>query len=80
MQALTGPCRASRLFAGLCDPRHSRRQFQRCCFLCSRSPPAPTSTSMLVKAVQLGVSRCAGRATIADSPRGQGCTPSTGAR
>eukprot|EP00969_Alexandrium_andersonii_P300969 13306110-Alexandrium_andersonii.AAC.1 len=35
---------------------------------------------MLVKSVQLGLSRCTGRATMADSPRGQGRTPSTEAQ
>eukprot|EP00969_Alexandrium_andersonii_P188447 8327584-Alexandrium_andersonii.AAC.1 len=31
---------------------------------------------MLVKSVQLGSSRCAGRATIAEMPLGQGRSPS----
>eukprot|EP00969_Alexandrium_andersonii_P170156 7523257-Alexandrium_andersonii.AAC.1 len=34
---------------------------------------------MLVKAVQLVFCRCGGCATMADSPRGQGWAPSTGA-
>eukprot|EP00969_Alexandrium_andersonii_P232786 10278022-Alexandrium_andersonii.AAC.1 len=36
-----------------------------------------TRTSMLVKSVQLGLGRCAGSATMAESPRGRGRTPST---
>eukprot|EP00969_Alexandrium_andersonii_P253496 11203675-Alexandrium_andersonii.AAC.1 len=32
---------------------------------------------MLVKSVQLGLSRCAGRVTMAESPHGRGRTPST---
>eukprot|EP00969_Alexandrium_andersonii_P233339 10301835-Alexandrium_andersonii.AAC.1 len=32
---------------------------------------------MLAKSGRLGSSRCAGRATMAESPRGQGRTPST---
>eukprot|EP00969_Alexandrium_andersonii_P117903 5214888-Alexandrium_andersonii.AAC.1 len=30
---------------------------------------------MLVKSVQLGLSRCTGRAAMAESPRGRGRTP-----
>eukprot|EP00969_Alexandrium_andersonii_P174692 7724701-Alexandrium_andersonii.AAC.1 len=39
-----------------------------------------TPSSMWVKSVQLGLSRCAGRAAMTESPRGQGRTTSTEAR
>eukprot|EP00969_Alexandrium_andersonii_P318766 14081214-Alexandrium_andersonii.AAC.1 len=35
----------------------------------------PLRTSMLVESVQLGLSRCAGRATMPDSPCGRGGAP-----
>eukprot|EP00969_Alexandrium_andersonii_P358588 15451314-Alexandrium_andersonii.AAC.1 len=47
-----------------------------CLRMCER-PTLSSSTSVLVESAKLGSSRCAGCATVAGSPRGQGRTPST---